>query len=91
MEKDLVNDFKEKPAGNSNWVNGGYFVLEPPVFDHIKNDFTIWEREPLEKLTKSGQLSAYKHRGFWYAIDTLRDKKHMEELWNSGKAPWKIW
>jgi glucose-1-phosphate cytidylyltransferase len=91
VEKDKVFDFIEKPAGDNNWINGGYFVLEPDVFDYIKNDSTIWEREPLEKLSKKGQLSAYKHRGFWYPVDTLRDKKYVENLWNSGKAPWKIW
>lgn len=91
MQKDKVFDFAEKPAGDGNWINGGYFVLEPGVFDYIKDDSTIWEREPLEKMSKRGQLSAYKHRGFWYSVDTLRDKKHVESLWNSGKAPWKIW
>ena len=91
VEKDKVFDFAEKPAGDGNWINGGYFVLEPDVFDYIKDNSTVWEREPLEKLSKKGQLSAYKHRGFWYPVDTLRDKKYVENLWNSGKAPWKIW
>jgi len=91
VEKDLVNDFKEKPAGDGNWINGGYFVLEPATFDYIKDDSTIWERESLEQLAKAGKLSAYKHTDFWYSVDTLRDKKHMDELWNSGKPPWKIW
>ena len=91
VEKDKVSNFAEKPAGDGNWINGGYFVLESGVFDYIQDDSTIWEREPLEKLSKKSQLSAYKHRGFWYSVDTLRDKKHVESLWNSGKAPWKIW
>lgn len=84
-------NFQEKPVGDGNWINGGFFVLEPKVIDYIKDDSTIWEREPLEELSEKGQLSAYKHTGFWSAIDTLREKNHLEELWNSGKASWKIW
>jgi len=91
LEKDKISDFKEKPAGDGNWINGGYFVLEPGIFDYIHDDSTIWEREPLEQMARKGQLSAYKHTGFWLPLDTLRDKNYLEELWNSGKAPWKNW
>ena len=91
LHDDKIADFQEKPAGDGNWINGGFFVLEPKVLDYIQNDSTVWEREPLEKLAKEGQLSAYKHKGFWNAVDTLRDKNYLEELWNSGKARWKIW
>lgn len=91
INDDKVTTFTEKPAGDGSWINGGFFVLEPSVLDYIQNDSTIWERDPLEKLTKDGELSVYKHTGFWYAVDTLRDKNHLEELWKSGKAPWKKW
>ena len=86
-----IISFKEKPAGDGNWVNGGFFVLDPKVFDYIEGDSTVWERTPLEKLAKENQLSAYKHSGFWQPLDTLRDKNRLEELWNSKKAPWNIW
>ena len=86
----MIN-FKEKPAGEGDWINGGFFVLEPRVIDYIVNDSTIWEREPLECLAKEKQLSAFKFDGFWQPLDTLRDKNNLEELWNSSKAPWKIW
>ena len=72
-------------------INGGFFVLSPKVIDLIANDQTIWEREPLERLAESSQLKAYLHEGFWQPMDTLRDKNHLEELWQSGKAPWKVW
>jgi len=86
-----ISNFKEKPAGDGNWINGGFFVLEPSVFDYLKDDTTVWEREPLERLAKENQLSAFKHTGFWQPLDTLRDKNKLDELWSSGKAPWKIW
>ncbi len=86
-----IDHFKEKPQGDNAWVNGGFFVLEPEVVDYIKDDSTVWEDEPLESLTDDGQLSAYKHHGFWHPMDTLRDKNVLENLWNSGNAPWKIW
>lgn len=86
-----VKGFKEKPEGDGNWINGGFFVLEPKVFDFIENDSTVWEKEPMEKLASSGQLSAFKHTGFWHPIDTLRDKTYIENLWNTNKAPWKTW
>ena len=84
-------EFKEKPTSDNNWINGGYFVLEPQIFDYIENDNTVWEREPMEELAKNNQLSAYRHLGFWQPVDTLRDKNQLEELWSSGKAPWKTW
>jgi glucose-1-phosphate cytidylyltransferase len=92
QEDVLINSFQEKPlTGDSPWINGGYFVCEPSVFDLITDDNTIWERQPLETLASTGQLSAYKHSGFWQAMDTLRDKHVLEDLWKSGKAPWKKW
>ena len=91
MEKDKISDFKEKPEGDGNWINGGYFVLEPTIFDYIENDSTIWEREPLEKLSNNQQLSAYKHKGFWHPMDTLWDKNYLENLWKENNTPWKIW
>lgn len=89
--REQVISFKEKPAGDGSWINGGFFVLEPAVLDLIEGDGTIFEKDPLERLAGDGQLIAYKHQGFWYAMDTLRDKNHLESLWQSGKAPWKIW
>jgi glucose-1-phosphate cytidylyltransferase len=88
---DKITSFKEKPTESGNWINGGYFVLEPSIFDYLKNDSTIWEKEPLEKLAQENQLSAFKHMGFWQPLDTLREKNQLEELWNSNKAPWKTW
>jgi len=90
-EKGEVESFIEKPAGDGAWVNGGFFVLEPEVTDYITDDSTIWEREPLEQLSKDGELYAYKHKGFWKPMDTLRDKNELEKLWQEGIAPWKIW
>jgi glucose-1-phosphate cytidylyltransferase len=87
-----VSNFQEKPlTGESPWINGGFFVCEPSVIDLIKDDTTTWEREPLEVLASSGNLSAFKHSGFWHPMDTLRDKHYLEDLWKSGKAPWKKW
>ena len=86
-----VTKFQEKPKGDMNWINGGFFVFEKEIFDYIENYKTILEKDPLEKLAKDNQLSAYKHTGFWYAMDTLRDKNHLERLWAEGKAPWKVW
>jgi glucose-1-phosphate cytidylyltransferase len=88
---DRVLDFQEKPAGDGAWINGGFFVLEPSVIDLIGGDQTVWEQGPLKSLAASGQLSAYKHEGFWQAMDTLRDKNILEDLWRSGQAPWKSW
>jgi glucose-1-phosphate cytidylyltransferase len=86
-----VNSFMEKPKGDGAMINGGFFVLSPKVLDYISDDQTIWEREPLERLAQEGQLAAFAHHGFWQPMDTLRDKVHLEELWQSGKAPWKVW
>ena len=86
-----VNSFMEKPKGDGAMINGGYFVLSPDVLDYIADDTTTWEREPIERLAQEGNLAAYKHHGFWQPMDTLRDKVHLEELWQSGKAPWKVW
>ena len=89
--RERVHSFYEKPSGDGAWVNGGFFVAEPGIFDYIKDDSTIWEREPLEGLAKDGQLCAYKHTGFWKCMDTLRDKTELESMWQGGKAPWKVW
>ncbi|MDE1169759.1 MAG: glucose-1-phosphate cytidylyltransferase [Verrucomicrobium sp.] len=86
-----IATFREKPQGDGSWINGGYFVLEPEVFSHLHEDKDVWERRPLEELAGAGQLSAYKHGGFWQPMDTIRDKLHLEELWASGTAPWKKW
>jgi glucose-1-phosphate cytidylyltransferase len=86
-----VDTFREKPGDEGAWINGGFFVLEPAVIDYIEGDSTSFEREPLEKLAQNGKLAAFKHRGFWQPMDSLRDKVYLEDLWSSGKAPWKIW
>jgi glucose-1-phosphate cytidylyltransferase len=86
-----VVNFQEKPKEDNSWINGGFFVLEPKVFEYIEGDDTVWEESPLKKLTSEGQLAAYKHTDFWQMMDTLRDKIKLEELWNSGHAPWRIW
>ncbi|HAR41206.1 MAG: glucose-1-phosphate cytidylyltransferase [Nitrospirae bacterium GWC2_57_13] len=86
-----VLSFQEKPAGDGSWINGGFFVLEPSMLELIAGETTIFEKEPLERLARDKQLMAYKHQGFWYAMDTLRDKNHLEDLWQSGRAPWKVW
>lgn len=91
VSQDHVESFIEKPAGDGGWINGGFFVLEPKVLDYIKGDGVIWEREPLRKLAAQKELSAYRHDGFWHPMDTLRDRQYLEELWASGKAPWKNW
>jgi glucose-1-phosphate cytidylyltransferase len=87
---DRVLSFREKPEGSSR-INGGYFVLSPAVIDYIDSDETVWEGEPLERLTQEGQLAAYAHEGFWHPMDTLRDMTQLEAMWSSGKAPWKVW
>jgi len=90
IESKVIN-FQEKPEGDGAWINGGFFVLSPKVLDYIEGDDTVWERAPMERLALEGQISAYLHEGFWQPMDTLRDKTHLEELWTSGKAPWKRW
>jgi glucose-1-phosphate cytidylyltransferase len=91
LDGDRVDRFDEKPRGDNAWINGGFFVLSPSVIDLIDGDSTHWEREPLERLTAAGELSAYRHRGFWQAMDTLRDKTLLEQLWTEDRAPWKRW
>ncbi|MGZ2743923.1 glucose-1-phosphate cytidylyltransferase [Burkholderia stagnalis] len=86
-----VKSFMEKPTGDGGWINGGFFVLKPSVIDLIDGDETLWERQPLEALAHTGQLQSWFHHGFWQPMDTLRDKTHLEELWNAGQAPWKTW
>lgn len=86
-----VTGFQEKPQGDGQWINGGFFVMNPGIFDYIDNDATILEQDTLPKIAINRELVAYKHSGFWYPMDTLRDKNYLEELWRTGKAPWKIW
>jgi glucose-1-phosphate cytidylyltransferase len=91
MDGEKVISFQEKPVGDGGWINGGFFVLSAKVFDLIDGDNAVWEREPMQRLAHLGQLSVYRHQGFWQPMDTLRDKQHLEELWQSGRAPWKVW
>jgi glucose-1-phosphate cytidylyltransferase len=91
IEDSRITRFEEKPSGDGSWINGGFFVLEPGAVNFIEGDDTIWERAPLETLAREGQLAAYRHRGFWQPMDTLRDRVKLEELWQSGEAPWKVW
>lgn len=88
---DKITHFKEKPQSGEGWINGGYFVFESKIFDYINGDETVLERDPLEKLSQDGELMAYKHSGFWQCMDTIRDRELLEEAWNSGQAPWKLW
>lgn len=90
-EDNSVHSFMEKPKGDGAWINGGFFVCEPNVFDYIEGDSTIWERDPMEKIAADGQMVAFKHEGFWKPMDTLRDKHELEEDWSQNKAKWKIW
>jgi glucose-1-phosphate cytidylyltransferase len=91
IEGNRIAGFQEKPSGDGGWINGGFFVLSPRVIDYIDDDHTLWEREPMERLARERQIAAFVHRGFWQPMDTLRDKNQLEELWASGKAPWKVW
>ena len=91
LQGNSITSFLEKPTGDGGWINGGFFVLSPKTLDLIRDDSTLWEREPLESLAADGQLEAYLHTGFWQPMDTLRDKNHLEDLWSSGKAPWQVW
>lgn len=90
-ENNQVNSFLEKPKGDGSWINGGFFVCQPEVFQYLDADSTIWEREPMERIAADGQLQAFKHLGFWKPMDTLRDKQELEQAWESGTAPWKTW
>ena len=91
LDGDVVSEFSEKPQAGEGWINGGFFVLEPQVLDYIDGDEVFFQREPLERLAKAGQLMAYRHRSFWQCMDTLRDKLYLQSLWESGEAPWKVW
>jgi glucose-1-phosphate cytidylyltransferase len=91
LEGSRVHGFSEKPEGDGGWINGGFFVLEPDVARYLNGDATIWEREPLEGLARDGELSVYQHRGFWQPMDTQRDMRQLQEMWESGHAPWKSW
>ena len=91
IENNSVSGFVEKPQGDGGWINGGFFILSPKVIDYIDDDSTVWERGPLERLAREGELSAYKHTGFWHPMDTLRDKLILEQLWTDGNASWKMW
>ncbi|MGN6653194.1 glucose-1-phosphate cytidylyltransferase [Trinickia sp.] len=91
LEGHVVRSFREKPRGDGSWINGGFFVLNPKVIDYIEGDDTLWEAEPLERLAANGELQTWFHRDFWQPMDTLRDKTYLEQLWATGKAPWKVW
>lgn len=91
FDGDHVSHFVEKPKGDGRWINGGFFILEPSIFSYLSDDRDIWEQQPLARLADEGQLAAYRHDGFWAAMDTLRDKNYLEELWASKRAPWKVW
>lgn len=91
MNGDNVEGFVEKPAGDGSWINGGFFILQPEIFRYLDGDNLTWEQQPLRSLARDGQISAFKHRGFWRAMDTLRDKRDLERLWEDGHAPWKVW
>ena len=91
LDGDVVLEFDEKPQTGEGWINGAFFVLEPGIFDYIANDDTFWERQPLENLAKDGELRAFRHSGFWQCMDTLRDKKLLETLWENDEAAWKVW
>jgi glucose-1-phosphate cytidylyltransferase len=91
IQKDEVTQFFEKPEQNSSWINGGFFVLNKKIFEYIDNDKSIWENEPLQKLSSEGQVKVWKHPDFWQPMDTLREKNLLEEAWNSGSPPWKLW
>jgi len=91
LEGDRITHFQEKPMGDGAVINGGFFVLEPKIFSYLKDDQTIWEQDPLQQLALDGELMAYTHKSFWQPMDTLRDKDYLNQLWDSGKAPWKVW
>jgi glucose-1-phosphate cytidylyltransferase len=91
VDGEIVRKFEEKPRGDGGWLNGGFFVLSPDIGEYLEGDHTVWEQEPMRALAEEGQLACYCHEGFWQAMDTLRDRNHLEELWRSGGAPWRTW
>jgi glucose-1-phosphate cytidylyltransferase len=91
VEDDRVKGFAEKPQGDGGWINGGFFVLDPKAVGYVDGDPVIWEREPLERLSREGELASFRHRGFFQPMDSMRDKQLLERLWDSGRAPWKLW
>jgi glucose-1-phosphate cytidylyltransferase len=91
FDENIIKTFEEKPEGEGGWINGGFFVLSPKVIDYIDGDDTMWEHAPMRRLVREGQFSAFRHKDFWQPMDTLRDKNRLEEMWKSGKAPWKVW
>ena len=91
MERNRITSYHEKPKGDRGWINGGFFVLSPGVMSYIADDATVWERAPMERLAEEGMLSAFVHTGFWHPMDTMRDQVHLEQMWASGRPPWKIW
>ena len=91
QDQTLISSFREKPQGDSAWINGGFFIVEPEAINYISDDSTVWEHEPLAKMAREGRLSAYRHTGYWQNMDTLRDKNVLDELWQSKNPPWKIW
>ena len=91
IENDQITEFEEKPQGGEGWINGGFFVFNPEIFQYLENDQTILERKPMIELQKKGQLMAYRHSDFWQCMDTIRDRETLEELWNSSNPPWKLW
>jgi len=90
-EQTMIERFREKPRGDGAWINGGFFVCEPAVLDYVQGDDTVWEQEPLRGMAEDGRLAAYRHRGFWHPMDTLHDRRVLEDIWADGDAPWKIW
>jgi glucose-1-phosphate cytidylyltransferase len=91
IDNGSVTGFREKPPGDGSWINGGFFVLSPRVLDYVQGDETVWESEPLERLAQNRELMAYQHDGFWQPMDTLRDKRQLEDMWSRGHAPWRVW
>jgi glucose-1-phosphate cytidylyltransferase len=91
IDGERVREFEEKPRGDGGWMNGGFFVLSPGVERYLAGDETVWEQEPMRALAREEQLASYRHEGFWQAMDTLRDRNHLEQLWSSGRAPWRAW
>jgi glucose-1-phosphate cytidylyltransferase len=91
IEGEAIRRYEEKPRGDGGWINGGFFVLSPEVERYIDDDSSVWEQEPLQRLAEEDQLAAFRHEGFWHAVDTVRDKRHLQELWDSGNPPWKLW